>query len=431
MNTQDKHTNPQNQGTNAMRKSNRGGAVLVFLLAAGIVAATAGAAMAQEPAAVPAAGQDAPANQEREAEIIQQNQARLEEGNALLNQGDFAAAIAVFEDVLRHADTANSPDARWYAAHALFGKGLALEQLEKWADALAAYAEIARRVSVDAEPKARMLFAWLLAMRSSALFNAGHPEAAFPLLDLIDRHFSEDDEPGAREWAVSALMHKGFYLWKQEKPEEALAVHAEIDRRFGRDEAPEVRRHLVTALTLKGTILEEQEKLEAALAAYAEVVRRFGADSAPEVREMVVAAHLSSAMLLMRQGRHAEFEDIFRRYDLEDDIFVLQTFIKSLLDRGAFLEKQGKPEAAIALYEAIDRRYGENAPLRVWAVTALSAKVALLDKQGREKEASAVLETILRRFGADESPVVREEVARTQRLRDETPEPRPDDGEAP
>ena len=86
---------------------------------------------------------------------------------------------------------------------------------------------------------------------------------------------------------------------------------------------------------------------------------------------------------------------------------------RALLAKGKTLKEQGKPEAAIAVWDEVVRRFGKDTSLlmRGAVAGALLNKGESLEKRRKYDAAIAVCEEIERRFGADENPLMREKVA--------------------
>ncbi|MDR2112324.1 MAG: tetratricopeptide repeat protein [Candidatus Accumulibacter sp.] len=87
---------------------------------------------------------------------------------------------------------------------------------------------------------------------------------------------------------------------------------------------------------------------------------------------------------------------------------------RALFNKGVTLGRQGKPDAEIAVYDEIDRRFGQDASagMREQVARALGNKGCTLGQQGQPDAAIAVYDEVDRRFGQDDSPGVRERVAR-------------------
>ncbi|MDR2690376.1 MAG: tetratricopeptide repeat protein, partial [Azoarcus sp.] len=69
---------------------------------------------------------------------------------------------------------------------------------------------------------------------------------------------------------------------------------------------------------------------------------------------------------------------------------------RALFNKGMALEKQGQPDAAIAVYDEIDRRFDEDESpaVRQWVAKALVNKGRVLEEQGKFDAALAVVDGI-------------------------------------
>jgi tetratricopeptide (TPR) repeat protein len=98
--------------------------------------------------------------------------------------------------------------------------------------------------------------------------------------------------------------------------------------------------------------------------------------------------------------------------DAERDSHIEEA--EALVDKGAAFESQSRSAEAIAAYDEVGRRFGEDPDpgLRMEAAGALFRKGSALGLLGQSEEAIAAYDEIVRRFGKDPFPGLRMEAAR-------------------
>ncbi|MDR0736667.1 MAG: TIR domain-containing protein [Zoogloeaceae bacterium] len=123
---------------------------------------------------------------------------------------------------------------------------------------------------------------------------------------------------------------------------------------------------------------------------------------------------------LLRQGKFdaaiAVFDDADRRFGQDASPAVRTVLANALEGKGVALHRQGETDAALAICDELDRRFGQDTslPTRFAVVQSLvRIKADILFDRKRYDEAIEVYEDIDRRFGQDDLPGTREQVARS------------------
>ncbi|MDR3352969.1 MAG: tetratricopeptide repeat protein [Zoogloeaceae bacterium] len=396
--------------------------IVAIVLAGGVIV---GAFAGYEKLAQPPSGLASAVlpNEQASSPDEQAAKALFDKGIALLKQGNADAAIAAFDEVDRRFGQDVSPGVREWVARALGYKGVTLIPQGDADAGIAVYDEIARRFGQDASPGVREQVALALLNKGVTLEILDKTDAAIAIYDEIERRFGQDDSPGVRgqvarakagkkslqgdspgerELAAKALLDKVQPLWRHNKPDAAIAVYDEVDRRFGQDASPGVRELVARALFDKGETLVQQDKPDAAITVYDEIERRFGQDASLGVFEPVNWARARSEQITKARAEKKFFQDASP-----------EQAAKALFDKGVTLLKQGQRDAAIAAFDEVDRRFGQDASpgMREQVAGALFNKGETLVQQGKRDAAIAVYDEIDRRFGQDASPDMREWVA--------------------
>jgi tetratricopeptide (TPR) repeat protein len=140
------------------------------------------------------------------------------------------------------------------------------------------------------------------------------------------------------------------------------------------------------------------------------------ASSATRARAALTLFNKSVA--LGQQGKIEEaiavYEEIDRRFGQDAALDMRELVAMALFNKGLHLAQLGKSGQAIAIYDEVDRRFSQSGlpGIRQSVAVALINKGMLLVQQGQNGEALAVYEEIDRRFGRDDSPGGGEQVAK-------------------
>jgi tetratricopeptide (TPR) repeat protein len=259
--------------------------------------------------------------------------------------------------------------------------------------------------------KIRSQMGWILSRKARALARQGNLKAAIAVYDdLVARlgRFQEEKVHGASSIMVSmvetthnlsaarALYDKAVIFGEQGDHKEEQALYdAVLLRIFAGGEArkhPFFGEELFVRIRLnQARILEEQQDFRGAVAIYDEIINgRLG--DAPHL------ALLRKGMALERLGdpaAEAIYAEFGRYYGNAGQS------VEERLARAVLLEETD-PDAAIAIYEVIDRDHEGKVP------EALLRKGMTLERQGKREAAHAAYAEIDRRCGGHGAEITRE-----------------------
>ncbi len=110
----------------------------------------------------------------------------------------------------------------------------------------------------------------------------------------------------------------------------------------------------------------------------------------------------------------AAYDEIVRRFGDSEAPALAETVAEALFEKGAMLGALNRPEETIATCDEVVQRYGEsNAPsLLATAAKALFNRGVALGKLNRPEEALMAYDEVVRRYGEHDAPLVHEIVAR-------------------
>jgi tetratricopeptide (TPR) repeat protein len=302
-------------------------------------------------------------------------------GISLIGSGQ--SPIPVFEEFEMRFGKNDDPAIRELYVKSLVEKGNASSPSDT-DKAAAIYDDVVSRYAGDKSPTIRVQAAYALLLKARDLIGLHRdPEATF---DEIERRFREDQAPEVQEMVLEILFEKARAHALRGKREMLLSVCDEINQRFGKGNA-KIRVRIIRKLTLSGL--------------YEQVVQRFGEDDDPKVQDGIVHALSAIGDRLQKKG---DVKAAIAVYDEIDRRFGERRVVYGALDKkGLLLQRQGDLAAAFAVYDDITHRFGEN---KNAVLLSLFRKGEILEKQGKLMEAIALLDEIERDFGKDDSGFV-------------------------
>ncbi|MDR2208412.1 MAG: tetratricopeptide repeat protein [Azoarcus sp.] len=196
-------------------------------------------------------------------------------GETLIEQGDTRAAIAAFDEIDRRYAEDRDAGFRQRAARALFAKGSLLEKQGAGeapaasefpsanispsgdtAAAVAVFDDIVRRFGRDKDPSIRNIIGGTLLKKSEALRLSGDDQATITVYGEIVERFGNDDAQVSRVLVATALFRKGLTLGRQDRTA-GIETFEEVIRRFATDTNPNVRKIVGQANTAKQRLASE------------------------------------------------------------------------------------------------------------------------------------------------------------------------------
>lgn len=270
---------------------------------------------------------------------------------------------------------------------------------------------------LEPEETARELF-----NKAQALIRQDRKQEAFATVDELDLRFGKDPRRSVRDIVVRALSLKAQ---SATSPTESLDIQTEIGRRYKEDINPALRTQIVTTMFNQAATLAKEGKISAAIPIYKEIEETYGDGDGKD--KSWGAWAISYQGDLQRQMRNpkaaiAAYERLDQRFGQETDPATRPIIADALLKKGETLTgvaddllKKGEMQAgqetvraAIATYEEADRRYGgdRDAGLRQRAVRALLAKGSLLERYGAGEEPNSEATAVNNRPVADTAAAI-------------------------
>jgi len=134
-------------------------------------------------------------------------------------------------------------------------------------------------------------------------------------------------------------------------------------------------------------------------------------------RKQVAMALCNKGIALRKQSKYEEaialFDDIIQRFGDDQSPDVREVVAKALGNKSYILAEQRKFEKAFVGYDEALRRLGDDdsPSAREFIARVLYNKCYILEQQSKDEEAITLFDNIIQRFGDDQSPDVREVAA--------------------
>jgi tetratricopeptide (TPR) repeat protein len=311
-------------------------------------------------------------------------------------------------------------------ALALYNKARGLRDAGSHAKAAAQFAAIVDRYGDD-PPQGRVdipLDAQLGLAR--ALDALGRVDEAVAAYDALIARWGDERAPASRASLAFGLVSKGYMLLEDGRFDEGLAAYEEAATRFGTDRKRRVARQVAFALSGKAYAVaevtgREEEAVEAFAALLAHAARRKPPRTerkARRRRDEAAAARVSQGSLLLRLGRPeqalAAYDAVIAADGADDQPAAARPLANAWYGRAFALGELGRWEEAMAACDdALARLEGVGGRGVARSVASILYKKGyLMGTLGRRGEAIAAWDALMARFGDAEEPALRRYVRR-------------------
>ena len=300
--------------------------------------------------------------------------------------GEFAAAIATYEELIARFGASDAPDLQVRVAWALSKKGDTQGQLGEFAAAIATYEELIARFGASDAPDLQVPVAWALSDKGDTQRQLGEFAATIAAYDELIERFGASDALDLQVPVAWALSKKGVAQGQLGEFTAAIAAYDELIERFGAIDVPDLQVPVAWALSEKGVRQIEMGRAEEALRTCEELERRLGALSDNAEIEFTWRARCVRAWALLVLERYQAAMDAFRSaYAVfvpsnETMMYEMQGIVPELIAAGAseralveILSSDGAKSGALApLIIALRQRTGEvvRAPAELLEVAA-------------------------------------------------------------
>ena len=181
----------------------------------------------------------------------------------------------------------NAPEIQERAAMVSIGKGLALARIGDYAAAIAAFDEVTARFGGGDVPEMlEWVVSWAWGAKGAAQEELGDHAAAIAAFDEVIARFGDSNALEIQEWVAWALSCKGLVQTAIGRADESLRVCAELDRRLAALTGDGRTLLAWRAKWLRAAALLMQGKRPAAMEAFRSAYAGFAPENVTMMREM-------------------------------------------------------------------------------------------------------------------------------------------------
>ncbi|HLO96724.1 MAG TPA: tetratricopeptide repeat protein [Burkholderiaceae bacterium] len=363
-------------------------------------------------------------------------QAMFAKAVALLQQGRTAESIAACDSVLARFSEDAEPSMLPLLARSLLNKGFSLRMLRRFDEAIEAYEQVARRAGQSTDPALQVMVARAACDKCIALRATGRLDEAMAACDSVIERHGQSSAAELQSLAAKALRLKGECLGERGRFDEQIAILNELSSRYRDTREPELRMQFAKALLSKGAALHQLGRIEEEIASYDELIQSYGSEPQPSTQlhstewalsVLVARSLLYKGVALNRLGRLEEevalYEELIARHDVAkstvpqehaaDNAWPLLA-AQAWLFKGITLGQLNTPEEGIAAYDELISRYSASLDpeLQAWVFRAMVHKGLTLELIGQSEDALAAYEKAIEQYGQASEPEFREILAR-------------------
>ena len=340
--------------------------------------------------------------------------ALLTKGMAQEKLGNFAAAIAAFDEAITCFGNNNAAETQQWVATALVAKAMAQEELGNFAAATAAFDEVMTRFGENDAPKIQRWVATALLTKGMAQVRLGNFAAAIVAFDEVIARFGNNNAAETQQWVASALAVNGVVQVKLGDYAAAIKAFDEVIGRFGDNDAPQIQTWVAPALVVKGAAQELLDDYAAAIAAYDEVIARFGDSDEPQIQVEVASALVAKGAAQEVLGDYAAaivaYDEATTRFGDNDEPQIQARVASALSYKGLAQTALGRADENLRVCAELDRRLasltGGERTLLAWRSKWL--RTAALLMQGKRPAAMEAFRSAYAGFAPENVTMMRE-----------------------
>ncbi|MBL3609106.1 MarR family transcriptional regulator, partial [Rhodovulum sulfidophilum] len=216
-----------------------------------------------------------------------------DKGVSLGRDGEDAAALEMFEEVIAHYSDSPDPQVKKQVARAMLNKGARLGQASDPAAEIETYdALIARHDDSDALPL-QELVARAMLNKGVTLGQASDPAAEIETYDALIARYGDSDALPLQELVARAMLNKGVTLGQASDPAAEIETYDALIARYGDSDALPLQELVARAMLNKGARLGQASDPAAEIETYDALIARYGDSDALPLQELVAWAMLS------------------------------------------------------------------------------------------------------------------------------------------
>ena len=287
----------------------------------------------------------------------------LEEGFnhafGLLEAGNYAEAFHVFEAIIMVHKSSPEDQIAVQVAGAMFGKGVALGNLNRPEEAVKTYEELI--TTYKGRFEALLVLPVVMAMFSKGckLHDLNRPEEAMQAYEEVIATYKDCSEEQIVKWVVMALFGKAVLLGELNRKHEALQLYEEHLAQFKERAEGEVAEQVAKCMVHNGVLLGDLHRMDEEIQIYEELFARYKERPEIGILEQVVSAQFNKGIALDRLHRSDEaiqtYEALIATYKERPEEQIIVKVSNAMLNKGVVYGKLDRyQEAETAFMKAME-----------------------------------------------------------------------------
>ncbi|MEI6652755.1 MAG: tetratricopeptide repeat protein [Chlorobiaceae bacterium] len=287
----------------------------------------------------------------------------LEEGFnhafGLLEAGNYSEALHVFEAIIMVHKSSAEDQIAVQVAGAMFGKGVALGNMNRPEVAVKTYEELI--TTYKGRFEALLVMPVVMAMFSKGCELAGlnRPEEAIEAYEEVIAACKDSSEEQIVKWVVKAIFSKAVLLGELNRRHEVLQLYEELLDLFKECPDAEVAEQVAKCMIHKGVTLGDLNSRDEEIQTYEELVTLYKERSELQILEHVVSALFNKGIVLDSMNRWDEamqaYEELIATYKERPEKQIVVKVSNAIFNKGVVYGKLDRyQEAERAFMKAME-----------------------------------------------------------------------------
>ena len=287
----------------------------------------------------------------------------LEEGFnhafGLLEAGNYAEAFHVFEAIIMVHKSSSEDQIAVQVAGAMFGKGVALGNLNRPEEAVKTYDELITTFKGRFEGLHVLPVVMAMFSKGCKLIDLNRSEGAIEAYEELIATYKECSEEQIVKRVVMALFGKALLLDELHRKHEALQLYEELLALFKERNEGEVAEQVAKCMVHNGVLLGEQHRMDEEIQLYEELIARYTERPETGILEQVVSARFNKGIALDSLLRLDEavqtYEELIATYKERPEEQIVVKVSNAMLNKGVVYGKLDRyQEAETAFMKAME-----------------------------------------------------------------------------
>lgn len=282
--------------------------------------------------------------------------ARVDEGSALLDDGAYEEALAIFDALILDLEDQGES---LVLNRARIDRGAALAGLETLDESAAAFDSFIEQIGLTGDPANGSLVLEAVLNRLNLGVGAEEWLEQYPVYQELLDHYQGSEDPAVIANYVRIVNSHALVLEAENLPDEALGLYDSIAEQYGEITAPEVVVPVASTYALAANNLRVRSRDEEALLFYQQAIDIAASSGLDGLTLLESEARLDMAQLLTKLGAPVEalaaYDAQLIRFGGRSELAHRRLAVRGILESGLLLQDLDRIDEAQAAYLEILR----------------------------------------------------------------------------